>query len=196
MRIRRFRGLDIHPGALICFAVTLLLVPFRWILAWAIAAIIHELCHLGMIHLTGGGIDSIHIGVTGAQINTHPMPGWKEIFCAAAGPAGSLLPLLAVRWFPAVAVCGLLQAFWNMIPLYPLDGGRVINCLVTLLFPKCAKRIIKSIRIAVFGLISIGCVAAEYWLKAGFCAVAFLALLGLKTGTIKFPCKQSHLRVQ
>jgi len=193
---KQFRGLDIFPGAHICFAIALLLVPVQWIVAWVIAVIIHELCHLGMILLTGCSVDSINIGVNGAEINTHAMPAWKEILCAAAGPVGSLLPLLAVKQFPEVAICGLLQAAWNLIPLYPLDGGRVINCLVTLLFPRSAERIIKWIRVTVFCLIVIIGIYAVFWFKAGICAVVLLVVLGIKTGVIKYPCKQCHLRVQ
>ncbi len=196
MKTRLFPGLEVAPGAYVILAMMLLLIPLRWILAWVIAAMIHEMCHLGMIYLTGGCVNGFRIGPNGAQIHSYPMPCWKEMLCAAAGPAGSILLLLFARWFPGVAICGMLQALWNLIPLYPLDGGRVANCLISLVFPRYAHRIIKAIRAITICVLTVACVVLMRLFPVGLIPVLFLAGVIIKVGVIKFPCKQGRMGVQ
>ena len=59
-------------------------------------------------------------------------PG-RELICILAGPAASLLLLCLARIFPRVAICGLIQGCYNLLPIAPLDGGRALHCLLSLL---------------------------------------------------------------
>jgi len=188
--------LDITPGAYACLAMVLMLVPLRWVLSLLIAAAVHESFHIGMIHLMGGQITSIRIGAAGAQIQVYPLPVWREILCAAAGPLGSGLLILSVKWLPEIALCGFIQALWNLIPLYPLDGGRIISGIIWIMSPNCAEKITKWIRLTVIGLTIVACVCAVTWLRIVFWPVAILVGLSVKTGVVKFPCKQPRLAVQ
>ena len=54
----------------------------------------------------------------------------REAICALAGPLGSFSLLLISEYFPEAAVCGLIQGAYNLIPVYPLDGGRLMRCLL------------------------------------------------------------------
>lgn len=119
----------IKPGGYILLAFLILTVSVQWILAALFAACIHELCHVLMICLCGGLVSSITIGASGAKIHTSPLSLSQEFLCALAGPCGSLLLLFFLRWIPRVALCGLVQGMFNLLPVYPLDGGRVFRCV-------------------------------------------------------------------
>ena len=120
--------LCLTPGFCLFLAMALLLLPLRWTVAWALAVAVHEGCHLLALRLCKAEIYQINLGFGGAAIHTQT-DGLRECFCAIAGPLGSLCLLLLGRWFPALAVCGFLQAAFNLLPVYPLDGGRIIRAL-------------------------------------------------------------------
>ena len=189
--------LHISAGLCIGLALFLLLLPIQWILAAVLAAGFHELCHAGMIRLCGGRILSVRIGVNGAVMETEPMSTGKELLCALAGPAGGLLLILAARWFPRIAVCGVIHSLYNLLPLYPLDGGRALQCGMELLFPPAvAKRICDGIgQVLIICILAMGCYGT-FFLKLGL--VPLILALGLwqKTGIIKIPCKQRQPSVQ
>lgn len=121
--------MEIHGGAYVALAVWILLFPIQWVAGALTAALIHEIGHMAAIWAFGGRVWKIVIGPTAARICTQPMDPQTEFWCALAGPlAGSLL-LLFWRWIPRTAVCALVQTVFNLLPVYPLDGGRVLRVL-------------------------------------------------------------------
>ena len=66
-------------------------------------------------------------------------PG-RETACILAGPCGSLLLMCFAVWFPRTAVCGFIHGLYNLIPVYPLDGGRALRTVTFgLLSPEWAE---------------------------------------------------------
>lgn len=122
----------VEASAWIFLSILILSVPLNWVLSTIIAAAVHELCHAGMLRIFDIGIKKIRIGARGAVMDTALMNHKQELLCTVSGPAGSFLLCFLFPFFPRIALCGLIQGTFNMLPLYPLDGGRILNCLISM----------------------------------------------------------------
>lgn len=132
------------------WAALLLLLPLNWLLAAAAAACIHEVAHIAAIYLWGGRIQQIRLEPFGAVIEAEGIEGTREVFCALAGPLGSLLLVLLIRKAPLLGLCGLIQGMFNLFPVYPMDGGRAILRLLEGCIPKHAERVAFIIEMSAF----------------------------------------------
>ena len=133
-------------GSCILGALMVLILPLKLLLAAISAAAIHELCHLLALLLCSVQIERIKISTGKVLIQTPPIPPLPQLICALAGPMGSFLCLLFARFFPLLSLCGLLQGLFNLLPLYPLDGGRALRCAAQLLFHRRLFVSIPSLR--------------------------------------------------
>lgn len=122
-------------AAMLILALTLLILPLQWIVAMVLAAAVHELCHYGVARLLGGSVDRFRLGLWGAKMEIRGLTAGKELVCALAGPIGGLLLLPFARIIPRTALCAAAQSLYNLLPLYPLDGGRALRCLLQILLP-------------------------------------------------------------
>ena len=122
-------SVKVDAKAWILLAFLMLTVPLSWLTASLLAAIIHEMCHILVITAFKLPIYGVSVGLSGAKIHTAPLLPWQEFACAAAGPVGSFLCVLLIHRWPMIALCGLVQGFFNLLPIYPLDGGRMLRCL-------------------------------------------------------------------
>ena len=96
--------------------------PFLW------ACVLHELGHVVLILWMGKRIESIRLGLLGAVIQTGPMSYRQEIICALAGPTVNLVCAMGFReQFPEFAIMSLFLGGFNLLPVYPLDGGRALQ---------------------------------------------------------------------
>ena len=108
-------------------ALMLLLFPVRFLAGVLLAALIHELGHILAVKLTGGRVLSVRLRAGGARIEASPLPPGRAAFCALAGPAAGALTIFAYKVFPELALAGLVQTVFNLLPVYPLDGGRALR---------------------------------------------------------------------
>lgn len=119
--------IEIDGGFWIVLGLMGLLFPVRVLAGLLLAAAIHEAGHILAVRLCGGRLYRIRLHIGGARIDSAPLSPGRELLCILAGPAAGTLTVLAWRVFPELAVAGLLQTVFNLLPLPNLDGGRALR---------------------------------------------------------------------
>lgn len=187
----------VDASAFLWWAIIILMLPLTWVLSVLIAAFFHELSHYLAIRLLGGKIYCISIRHSGAEMVTGPMTPVKELLCALAGPLGGAVLICIGQYLPMVAVCAFAQTAFNLLPVYPLDGGRALFCLIRLLFPDCdAEGICRWVSILVLGLLGVAGIWTGFYYGLGIGVGFPLFLLLGKVLPRKRPCKTAPQRLQ
>lgn len=185
------------PEFYILIAASLLILPLQWVLAWFAASAVHELCHYVTLRICGIRIYSVKLGVSGTIMETEEIRPRYEAVSAMAGPLGGLVLLVFLRHIPHIAICAVLQSAFNLLPIYPLDGGRVFRCCITHWFcnSTAEKICYHTENWVLFCLLIISCFLSFYY-RLGFLPLAVFLLILLKCRKIKTPCKQTKQIVQ
>jgi len=125
---------EISTGVFLLLPAALLLLPFRWVLAFLLAITIHETGHYVALRLCKLPIFALEITPLGVTMQTCEMQGRETVLCALAGPLFALSFTVFSKIIPCTAVCILIQSLFNLLPIYPLDGGRVLRVMLRKLF--------------------------------------------------------------
>ena len=130
--------------------------PEYWIMGLAaatllfVSVLVHELAHSFVALRHGVEVVSIRLFIFGgvAQIASEPKSGRHEFLIALAGPVASMILacffggiyyLFSLLWSPSSAlgvIAGCLAlanaglALFNLIPGFPLDGGRILRAIL------------------------------------------------------------------
>lgn len=84
---------------------------------------VHELAHLLTLILFGGSADSLTFSFYGLALKySSPLSRIKEFFVILSGPAVNLILYLILK-----DDINLILFCLNVLPVYPLDGGRILN---------------------------------------------------------------------
>lgn len=155
-------------------------VPMAIVVTFAIVAAIalHELGHVFAAKRFGTGVSDITIMFFGGAASMYNLPRepWKEAAIAFAGPAAGFLLWIVLPMISAlsggifaplllgIADISFFLAVFNLIPAYPMDGGRILRSLLSYKFGRIA-----GTRIAA---------------KASFPLAVLMGLYGLFSGSI------------
>ena len=182
---------EISAGACLWGAVLLLAVPLPWVAAAVMAAAFHELFHCLMIWLLGGTVWEIRMGSGGTAINMVGLSNGAELLAAAAGPAGSFSLLLLAERLPPLALCGFVQGMFNLLPVYPMDGGRILFCILSLVMPMEKAEIICTwVEKGILILLLTGGVVLSLFYKLGPMPLLLVLGMTIKAKRRKNPCKE------
>lgn len=131
------KPLQVTPGFWLLMAAVWLIDPA--VLLWTLpAAALHELGHLGALWLVGGRVRGLRLSALGAELLLDgPLSYRQELPVALAGPMVSVAAALLAAGSHRYLFAGLSLALglFNLLPVYPLDGGRATRSLCALLLP-------------------------------------------------------------
>ncbi len=150
-KLGRVAGIDLflHPSALLIFLMTAQAMPTPLeSMAFAVvllgSVVLHELGHALMARRYGIRTEDITLYLIGgvARLERMPRSAGPELLVALAGPAvnlGIVAALMAVLALPISLPARFLWnvlavnaglALFNLLPIFPMDGGRVLRALL------------------------------------------------------------------
>lgn len=184
----------VKPECCLVIALSLLLIHWKWVVAWVAAAGVHELFHYTAIRICKCDVWGIDIGVKGTSMKTYFEQPWMELVSAAAGPLGSIGLGLLSGVFPRVAVCGYIQFLFNLLPIYPNDGGRILKVLFEhWISPSMVVKVLSVLNCCLCCMVLIGALYIAVRYAIGLLPVLSALIICMR---IKKPCKRRLMRVQ
>ena len=124
----------------------LALITIVTVILFFLSVLIHEMSHSIVARRKGTPVERITLFLFGgmAQIEKEPETPYSEFIMAIAGPAASfvLAVTFGIIWFftrgidpiavPVryLALINMVLGIFNMLPGYPLDGGRVLRSII------------------------------------------------------------------
>ncbi len=133
----------ILSGLIVCLLTEMLSVlSLKNAAALLLAVLVHEFGHFTAIVLLGMKVASIHLEPGGllmdyAGVNS----GAKEILIAAAGPICGVIYSVGIylyvlssdSWLNVSSEFSIIYSLFNLLPILPLDGGRIFACISSVL---------------------------------------------------------------
>lgn len=179
--------LEASPGFLLLLGALFWLDEGVGLLPWGLlACAVHELGHVAAVLAFGGWVERLRLSAVGAELAfscRKPLSYGRDSLVALAGPAANLLLgglLFALhRHLPAMLSLGV--GAFNLLPILPLDGGRVVyGLLADRLDPDWADRLLTAAAGCLVGaLAGVGAIAAIYYANVTLLLTALWLLAGV-----------------
>ena len=107
------------------------LYDIETIFAFLLAIVVHELGHIIAIFLMGMRVKNVKLELSGIKIEYSGIASEdSETFVALCGPLAGIAYFLVIHkanaFFALSGELSLIYSFFNIMPIAPLDGGRII----------------------------------------------------------------------
>lgn len=151
--------------------------PFGAFWSFLMAVCVHELAHIVVLRLLGGKIERIRFRFAQVELETGLLPLKTELWTAAAGPCVNLFCAgIFGRVMPVFAATSALLGLFNLLPVEPLDGGRILRVLLSWCFGESGGQIAKILaNVCIAGMLVIA--ASAFWVRGDIaCLIAGMVL--------------------
>jgi len=196
-------SISIHPSLLCCIIYAALTGHILLMACALVSILVHEAFHALMAAALGHAPNGIEVTPLGAVMrleDERQMTSGKRILMLLAGPAatflicllslyGSKLRLISNDAGQLIFMCNLSILLLNLLPVLPLDGGRIASLILERLLPlSVANQFLKWIGMMV-GLCLIALNVAVTWRFGGWnlslalagCSVIYSASVSTRT---------------
>lgn len=183
MTICRHKPLiEIRPAFIAFLCAYYYFDPARSFFPFLFSVTLHEASHLLTLTCLRVPVCRFSLSAVGAVLETPPLSYRDEIIAAASGPAvNAVLFLLLIQKDPAFALVNFCLLAYNLLPFYPLDGGRILRAVLCTLFQERTAQIVERL-ITLLGMLSLTALAVYLtciW-HAGLWPVLVCAILLMK----------------
>ncbi len=190
------RALEISPAFIAFLCAYYYFDPAKTFMPFLLSVTAHEAGHLLALAILRVRVHKLRLSFSGAALVTEPMRYTREIAAAAAGPAvNAVLLMIFVNREPMTAFVNLILLAYNLLPFYPLDGGRILRALLHLAFPAETAELTENI---VCGACCLFLLCGAVWLTcichAGLWPVIVWGLLAVRIAGTILPEKRNFLR--
>ena len=176
-----FRKVRLSPAFVLLLCLLIWLDNGGFTPPFLLACTLHEAGHLSMMRLCGVRLLDCRIGLTGAVLRAEVPTAASELLCTLMGPLVNASLLFFGRFWLQFGLANAVLLLYNLLPLYPLDGGRLLRLGLTHWFrPETAFRIERIVSVlTVCALVAAGIFAAVF-LRLGLSPLLLSAVFLLK----------------
>ena len=133
------KKVEITAGFLLFLCAYYYFDPAESFFPFLLSLSLHELGHLTALWLCKTSVHRLRFTLSGTVIQTAPQNYRQEIVTAAAGPLMNFfLAAALLHKLPEIALLNLGLLLYNLLPIYPLDGGRILRATLHLLLEQKA----------------------------------------------------------
>lgn len=162
MKMKPKLKIKISPLFIVLLVFSVVTHSFFQCCIYFIVVILHEFAHYATAQKFGYELNTLHLMPYGAALSGDISAASceEEIIIALAGPLFNLICAIffvAMWWiYPAIYVvsdtivaASSAIAFFNFLPVYPLDGGRILNAILNFKMIKRKKQIMRVVALTI-----------------------------------------------
>lgn len=186
--------IEISTGCLAFFCAYGIFNPYNSFWPFLLSVALHEGGHLLALWFLKRRVTGIKGSLGGFVIQTPPLSYGQEMLTAASGPAVNFLLLMTMgRVYPVMALVNGILLCYNLLPFYPLDGGRILRCCLRLLLPlSLGEWVERMIGVGTYLLLFAGASYLTFELHSGLWPYLFCGFLFYRVGDTILPKRKTN----